>query len=183
MHPAQSCVVERLNSQRHSIDACLLPRAHDFRRDVLRIRLERDLCALVDEYAFANLIEQPTHAVAAELGGRAATEVQGFELKLRLAVPRHPLAVDREQILFNRHLRPYRNREIAVHAATRTERDVNVEMLGPHTERYGRNFLATSYLTCHGALDRAISSLVMAARHSAAGSPLRWHNESRSRAP
>ena len=106
------------------------------------------------------------------------------------AIAERQLALDtRVEVFVNRHDAAHRDGEVAVRAASRAERDVNVDVAGRQrnddgctstiSERATRRFIRRriSPVSAHSTAPRS-SSPVTAARHSATGSAARAHSSS-----
>src|SRR5262249_40656877 len=121
----------------------------------------------------------------AEPRRRAAAEVECRELPaLRPFIRESDLELpsDSGHVLVHGHVATNRDREIAVHAASRAERDVDVQMSRKHLEICPVQRRRAPPVSAHSTAPRS-SNPVTAERHWATGSPALAHNSSSVAAP
>src|SRR2546423_9592522 len=109
-----------------------MPRCDRFRRYVFGVGLQRDLGVACQSDVLVEDVEKSTPAVSPKLRRRSAADVETREIELRRAMAACELAIDGTQVFVDRHSRPHGDGKIAIDAATRTERNVNVQVLGLH---------------------------------------------------
>jgi hypothetical protein len=135
MHPGEYLVAERLATDRQTVDAGVPPGVDGFGGDVFRIRLERDFGMRYEIDSPSNRVDEACDAVTAEPGRRSTAEIKRVDRPIPpIAEPQIELATQGGRVLIDGNDAPDRDGEIAIGAAARAKRDVDVEMTRKHHE-------------------------------------------------